>query len=44
MKVGCRDGYSVTHGFRPVFLVSSDIVISGGEGTEVNPYILGSLE
>ena len=32
--------YNVAYGFRPVFLLSSDILISSGDGSEGNPYII----
>lgn len=31
---------SYTYGFRPVFLLPSDVVISSGDGSEGNPYII----
>ena len=31
---------SATFGFRPVFLLSSDVVISSGDGSESNPYVI----
>ena len=43
----CRvysDGNTITgsaaRGFRPVFLLSSDVVISSGDGSESNPYVI----
>lgn len=31
---------SVLHGFRPVFLLGSDVIISKGNGSSGNPYII----
>lgn len=33
-------GYIPSNGFRPVFLLSSDVVISGGDGSSENPYVI----
>jgi hypothetical protein len=31
-----------TNGFRPVFHLNSNVIITGGDGTEANPYTLGA--
>ena len=33
-------GGSPTEGFRPIFLLTSDVVISSGEGSSENPYVI----
>ena len=34
------NGAHNTYGVRPVLFLKSDVVVSGGEGTESNPFIL----
>lgn len=34
--------YHCTHGLRPVFILRDDIIITGGSGTEYDPYTLGT--
>ena len=33
-------GYSLSHAFRPVFLLPSGVIISGGDGSSGNPYVI----
>ena len=37
---GNSGSYSSTYGFRPVFLLPSDVVISSGDGSSENPYVI----
>ena len=37
---GDANGYSLAYGFRPVFLLTSDVVISSGDGNSENPYVI----
>ena len=37
---GYARSYSLTNGFRPIFLLPSDVIISGGDGSKDNPYII----
>ena len=38
--IGSTSSISHAFGFRPVFLLSSDIIISSGDGSEGNPYVI----
>ena len=38
--IGTGDGLTLTNNIRPVFLISSDVKIGSGNGTEDNPYEL----
>lgn len=40
--MGSYDCYSHTNGLRPVFLLNSDIKVTGGTGEKGSPYILGT--
>ena len=37
---GYASGFSTPYGFRPVFLLTSDVVISSGDGNSENPYVI----
>ena len=37
---GNADNYSPSYGFRPIFLLSSDIQISSGSGSSEDPYVI----
>ena len=37
---GYTDSNSGAYGFRPVFLLPSDVVISSGDGSSENPYVI----
>ncbi len=37
---GTTINYAPSHGFRPVFLLTSDVVISEGDGSSGNPYVI----
>ena len=39
---GSSSGRTVSHGFRPIFLLSPDVVISSGDGSSQNPYVIES--
>ena len=39
-RYGSATPYSTGCGLRPVFLIPSDIIISSGDGSENNPYII----
>lgn len=39
-SVGASGGNAPSSGFRPVFLLASDIVISSGNGSSENPYVI----
>ena len=32
--------YSVTNGFRPVFIINDNVIITEGNGTKESPYVL----
>lgn len=36
--------YGRSNGFRPVFLLKSNVIIIGGSGTETDPYTLGTVD
>ena len=37
---GSTNNFRDTYGFRPVFLLTSDVVISSGDGNSENPYVI----
>ena len=37
---GLKAGFSPSYGFRPIFLLSSDIQISSGSGSTEDPYVI----
>ena len=41
---GSVSSYSPSNAFRPVFLLPSGVIISGGDGSSENPYVIESLK
>lgn len=39
---GAANSYNVSSGFRPVFLLTSNVVINSGDGSSGNPYVISS--
>ena len=37
---GSADSYSPSYAFRPIFLLPSGVIISGGDGSSGNPYVI----